>query len=61
MANLFCGDLFDNTENPALNSIMDDPEAADVSVEKLRSFAINTVYPGHGRSFAMEQLMKNDE
>ncbi len=52
---LFCGDLFDNTENPTLNSMMDDPEAADVSVEKLMSFAINTVYPGHGKTFAMEE------
>ena len=58
---LFCGDLFDNTENPTLNSIMDDPEAADVSVKKLRSFAINTVYPGHGKPFPMEEFMKSGQ
>ena len=57
---LLCGDLFDNTHNPVLNSIMDDLEAANASVEKLKSFAINTVYPGHGKPFPMEQFMKNN-
>ncbi len=53
---LFCGDLFDNTKGPALNAIMDDPAAAEASIQKLRNCAIRTVYPGHGRPFAMEQL-----
>lgn len=58
--NLLCGDLFDNTEKPALNSIMDDLAAANASVEKLRSLAVNTVYPGHGKPFPMEQFMKSN-
>jgi hydroxyacylglutathione hydrolase len=53
---LFCGDLFENRGKPALNPIMDDPAAANASIEKLRSLGINTVYPGHGESFPMEQL-----
>ena len=57
---LLCGDLFDNTHNPVLNSIMDDLEAANASVEKLKRFAIKTVYPGHGKPFPMEQFMKNN-
>lgn len=51
---LFCGDLFDNTDKPVLNSIMDDLAAANTSVEKLKSLEINTVYPGHGKPFPME-------
>ena len=51
---LLCGDLFDNTDKPVLNSIMDDLAAANASVKKLGSFAINTVYPGHGKPFSME-------
>jgi glyoxylase-like metal-dependent hydrolase (beta-lactamase superfamily II) len=51
---LFCGDLFENTKKPALNSIMDDLAAAQASFEKLQSFEINTVYPGHGKPFPME-------
>jgi glyoxylase-like metal-dependent hydrolase (beta-lactamase superfamily II) len=48
-SDLFCGDLLENTEIPVLNSIMDEPAAANISVEKLKSLKINTVYPGHGK------------
>jgi hydroxyacylglutathione hydrolase len=51
---LFCGDLLDNTHQPVVNSIMDDLAAAQASVERLSGLAIRTVYPGHGRPFAME-------
>jgi len=57
--NLLCGDLFDNIDIPVLNSILDDFSAANASVEKLRSLAVNTVYPGHGKPFPMEQFMKS--
>jgi glyoxylase-like metal-dependent hydrolase (beta-lactamase superfamily II) len=53
---LFCGDLFENTTGPALNSIMDDLVAAEGSAGKLRGLRIKTVYPGHGQPFPMEQL-----
>jgi len=55
---LFCGDLLENTDKPVLNSIMDDLKTANASVEKLKSLEIKTVYPGHGKSFPMEQFMK---
>jgi glyoxylase-like metal-dependent hydrolase (beta-lactamase superfamily II) len=51
---LFCGDLFENMGEPALNSIMDDLAAANASVERLKGFEIRTVYPGHGAPFPME-------
>ena len=57
---LLCGDLFENTDKPVLNSIMDDLEAANASVEKLASLAVNTVYPGHGKSFPLEQFIKSN-
>lgn len=57
---LFCGDLFTNKDKPALNSIMDDLAAANASVEKLKSLAINTVYPGHGEPFPMERFIKDN-
>ncbi len=40
---LFCGDLFTNTSKPAISSIIDDPEKANLSIEKLKSLKINTV------------------
>ena len=54
---LFCGDLLENTRDPAINSIMDDNSAASASVEKLAGYEINTVYPGHGEAFQMEQFV----
>jgi glyoxylase-like metal-dependent hydrolase (beta-lactamase superfamily II) len=53
---LFCGDLFENTKGPALNSLIDDPAAAQASVAKLAALHVTTVYPGHGKPFAMELL-----
>jgi glyoxylase-like metal-dependent hydrolase (beta-lactamase superfamily II) len=52
---LFCGDLFENTKAPALNSLMDDATAAAASAAKLKGLPIGTVYPGHGQPFAMDR------
>ena len=54
---LICGDLFTNIKKPELNSIMDNPETANLSIEKLRNLEINTVYPGHGKPFSWAKLM----
>jgi len=56
---LFCGDLLENTDKPALGSIMDDPAIANASIEKLKSFEINTVYPGHGMPFPIEVFIRS--
>lgn len=56
---LFCGDLFDNTKTPVLNSIMDDLAAANASVERLKSLEINTVYSGHSEPFPMELFTRS--
>jgi glyoxylase-like metal-dependent hydrolase (beta-lactamase superfamily II) len=51
---LLCGDLLEMTTKPTLSSIIDDPEAAHCSVERLRGLEIGIVYPGHGGPFPME-------
>ena len=53
---LFCGDLLVNTDQPALNSLIDDLAAAQASVERLRGLPITTVYPGHGQPFEMGRV-----
>jgi hydroxyacylglutathione hydrolase len=58
---LFCGDLLENSKKPATNSIMDDPAACDASLENLRGFEINTVYPGHGSPFAMDSFLASHQ
>ncbi len=56
--NLFCGDLLTNMDNPALNSLIDDPLAANASVGKLKRLKINTIYPGHGKPFPMSSFTR---
>ncbi len=56
---LFCGDLLTNPAEPVLNAIMDDAAAANGSVDKLRSYPINMVYPGHGDPFPMKAFLEN--
>mgnify|MGYP001792912621 FL=1 len=57
----FCGDLLENIDKPTFSSIIDDLTAANTSVEKLNSLKINTLYPGHGKSFAMELFANNNK
>jgi len=56
--NLFCGDLLANINKPKVFSIIDHTTAANSSIEKLKSLKINTVYPGHGKSFPMSSFTK---
>ena len=58
---LFCGDLLANVDKPELWSIIDDSAAANASVEKLKGLEINTVYPGHGKPFPMEQFIRKGD
>jgi hydroxyacylglutathione hydrolase len=55
---LFCGDLFTNsTSEPMLNTMMYDKPAGDASYERLKTFSIKMVYPGHGAAFPWEKLL----
>ena len=48
----FCGDLLDNTKEPGFTTLMDDQIAANTSMMRLQTEAIDTVYPGHGEPFS---------
>jgi glyoxylase-like metal-dependent hydrolase (beta-lactamase superfamily II) len=56
---LFCGDLFDNTKQPAMSAIMDDPATGEASLAKLERLGIHTVYPGHGQPFPMVSFLSS--
>jgi len=56
-ADLFCGDLFENTKTPVLNSLMDDIDAGKASMERLTGMNIHAVYPGHGGIFLYNVLL----
>ncbi len=53
---LFCGDLLDNTNGPALNSLMDDLPAGKSSLARLSGLPIRRVYPGHGQPFELQAV-----
>jgi glyoxylase-like metal-dependent hydrolase (beta-lactamase superfamily II) len=55
---LFCGDLLENTKQPAISSIMDDTPTAQASIEKLESCEVKTVYPGHGKPFPLKLFLE---
>ena len=55
---LFCGDLFENLTKPKLNSIMDDIEDAQKSLETLRKLKIKTIFPGHGKPFHLNEILQ---
>lgn len=53
---LFCGDLLVKKDSPVRNKVIDDIEAADASIARLKTMKIKAVYPGHGRPFPMEAV-----
>lgn len=55
-SDVFCGDLLTNTNTPAKNTLIQNADILDASVEKLRALATATIYPGHGKPFHIEQL-----
>lgn len=57
---LICGDILTNIEKPQKNTLVEDQEELDASVEKIMSLEINTIYPGHGKPFSMEQFIQNN-
>lgn len=57
---LICGDLLTNIKNPQKNTLIDNQEEFDTSVEQVMSREIETVYPGHGKPFPMEQFIQNN-
>jgi glyoxylase-like metal-dependent hydrolase (beta-lactamase superfamily II) len=51
-----CGDLLENTQQPRLNSIVDDQQASLASLARVRGLEITRIYPGHGEPFTIDQL-----
>ncbi len=58
---LFCGDLFMNTDKPVPTYLVDDSAELNASIEKLKSLKINTVYPGHDKLFPWERIIKKQD
>ena len=58
---LFCGDIMVNIlGKPLFNWLMTDNDFGelDATIERIKKFNIKTVYPGHGKPFEMDRLIK---
>ena len=56
---LFCGDLLKTSRGkPGRNSLVDDLVEMNTSIERLKGLNIRKIYPGHGRPFTMEELVR---
>jgi glyoxylase-like metal-dependent hydrolase (beta-lactamase superfamily II) len=58
---LFCGDILGNTGKPEKTTIVDDSAELDASVERLKVLEVETVYPGHGKPFRMEEFLEDSQ
>jgi hydroxyacylglutathione hydrolase len=52
----FSGDFLENRTHPSLATLVDDREALIASFERVRQLDIRTVYPGHGKPFALDEI-----
>jgi len=50
---LFCGDLFTNRKKPEPNSMADNLNELNDSINKVKGLKIKMVYPGHGQPYQM--------
>jgi glyoxylase-like metal-dependent hydrolase (beta-lactamase superfamily II) len=55
---LICGDLLTNLKKPQKNTLIDNQEKLDASVEQIKNLTIGMTYPGHGKPFPMEQFIR---
>ncbi|MBM3292696.1 MBL fold metallo-hydrolase [Candidatus Bathyarchaeota archaeon] len=53
----FCGDIFTNTGKPEKNSLIDNLLDYEESINKIKSKNINSIYPGHGKPFKINELV----
>lgn len=54
--NLFCGDLYNNNGKPEKATLVRNQQQLDASFERVEELDIETIYPGHGKPFRMEEL-----
>jgi glyoxylase-like metal-dependent hydrolase (beta-lactamase superfamily II) len=57
---LFIGDILENhkKKGPVKVPLIDDSEEFSASIGKLKSLPVDTVYPGHGKSFQMSDFVR---
>ncbi len=46
----------ENRTRPSIATLVDDAEALEASFERVKKLDIQTVYPGHGKPFTMDEI-----
>lgn len=54
-----CGDLFENFKKPQINTMIDDETEIKKSVKKVLQYNVQTIYPGHGDVFNVNDITTN--
>jgi len=52
----FSGDTINNRKKPTAADIIEDEDALESSLKRIKKLNIKTVYPGHGRPFPISEL-----
>jgi len=52
----FSGDFLENRTRPSIATLVDDAEALKASFERVKALDIKTVCPGHGKTFALDEI-----
>jgi glyoxylase-like metal-dependent hydrolase (beta-lactamase superfamily II) len=55
--NLICGDSLTNLKKLQKNTLIEDKEKLNASVEQIKNLDIDMIYPGHGEPFTLEQFI----
>ena len=57
--NLFAGDTFTNRRKPEVANYIENPMDLKNSIDRLKMMNIKMIYPGHGKPFEFEQIVRN--
>jgi len=53
----FSGDFLENRTGPSIATFVDDADALKAGFERVKELNIRTVYPGHGKPFALGEIV----
>ena len=56
---LFAGDTFTNRRKPEVANYIENPMDLKNSIDRLKMMNIKMIYPGHGKPFEFEQIVRN--
>jgi len=52
----FSGDFLENRTHPSIATLVEDAEALSASFERVKKLEIQTVYPGYGKPFNLDEI-----